>query len=144
MLPILLTASVDTRGMKGAKFSAEERERMYVSTLNYYVDGLSRREGEYQLVFVENSGWQKERIMRQLHRGDNVSVEYLALNPTLFPTEKGKSYNEMLLIDMATERSENVQKAGRFFKVTGRFPILNLGKLLSETINRGGKSTILL
>ena len=56
MLPILLTASVETRGMKGAKFSAREREKMYVDTLNYYISDLSKRKGDFILVFAENSG----------------------------------------------------------------------------------------
>ena len=32
LLPVLMTASVDTHGMKGALFSAAEREKMYVGT----------------------------------------------------------------------------------------------------------------
>ena len=31
MIPLLLTSSIDTRGMKGAMFAAEERERMYAT-----------------------------------------------------------------------------------------------------------------
>ena len=35
-LPILMTASVSTRGMAGADFSDEEREKMYLETLGFY------------------------------------------------------------------------------------------------------------
>lgn len=52
MYPILLTGSVDTRGMKGAEFSAEEREKMYIDTLNYYISDLSKRKDYFILVFA--------------------------------------------------------------------------------------------
>ena len=41
-LPLLLTASISARGMKGACFSDEEREAMYLAALKWY---------------LENSGW---------------------------------------------------------------------------------------
>lgn len=123
--------------MRGAKFDAKERERMYVDTLNFYIDDFGKR-GECQdIVFAENSGWPKESVLSQLHSREGVNVEYIALNPDDFPVERGKSYNESLLLDQITMRSKSVQRAGRFFKLTGRFPIVNLHKLLTE-VNRGG------
>ena len=52
-LPVLLTASISTRGMKGACFSDEERENMYLCTLTFYLNKMSGQ----QFVFAENSGW---------------------------------------------------------------------------------------
>ena len=140
MIPILLTASVDTRGMKGAKFSAEEREKMYVDTLNYYISDLSKRNGNFTLVFAENSGWDKNSILHKLKCATNVSVEYVALQPELFDQTKGKSYNEMLILDQVSASNKSIKDAGGFFKLTGRFPILNLYRLLKEVEkhNRGG------
>lgn len=140
MIPILLTASVDTRGMSGAKFAAAEREQMYVDTLNYYIDDLGKRGGNYELVFAENSGWNKHSILSKLHKADNVFIEYLAIDPVLFDQSKGKGYNEMLLLDIASQQSTTVKDCGAFFKLTGRFPILNLHALLCEVEKRGGKT----
>lgn len=36
-LPILMTASVSTHGMKGACFSDEERYAMYLNSLTHYI-----------------------------------------------------------------------------------------------------------
>lgn len=138
MIPILLTASVDTRGMSGAKFAAREREQMYVNTLNYYIDDLGKRSGDFELVFAENSGWSKQSILSKLHKADNVFIEYLAIDQNLFDQTKGKGYNEMLLLDIASARSTTIQDSGAFFKLTGRFPILNLYDLLTEVERRGG------
>lgn len=141
MLPILLTASVDTRGMKGAKFSAEEREGMYVDTLNYYISNLSKRDGFFTLVFAENSGWNKDSVIGKLKGSTNVKVEYEALQPELFDQTKGKSYNEMLILDLVSASNRSIREAGGFFKLTGRFPILNLYSLMREVEkhNSGGQ-----
>ena len=37
MLPLLMTASVSTKGMKGACFSDTEREQMYLNALSFYI-----------------------------------------------------------------------------------------------------------
>lgn len=138
MIPILLTASVDTRGMKGSKFTAEEREKMYVDTLNYYIKLFGREKRDTTLVFVENSGWSSDSILNQLYKNDKVTIEYLSLVPSDFVQEKGKSYNEMLLIDKAIEKSSSIKDNGCFFKVTGRFPIANLNVLVNEVYKMGG------
>lgn len=132
MIPLLLTASVDTRGMKGAKFTAWEREKMYVDTLNYYISDFSKRKDDFTIVFAENSGWKESSILSKLHKADNVSIEYVALSPEKFDQMKGKSYNEMLMIDLVTECNETIRQKGAFFKLTGRFSILNVYKLLKK------------
>ncbi|WP_288085462.1 hypothetical protein [Xylanibacter rodentium] len=138
MYPILLTGSVDTRGMKGAEFSAEEREKMYIDTLNYYISDLSKRKDYFILVFAENSGWDECRLRKKLDKVNNVRFEYEALSPELFDQTKGKSYNEMLILDLVTERNKSIRDAGGFFKLTGRFPILNLYKLMKEVDKKSG------
>ena len=138
MRPLLLSASIDTRGMKGAMFAAEEREKMYVDTLNFYISKFHRRGIHGQIVFAENSGWPKERVLQQLQETTLVDIEYIALDTEGFIQEKGKSYNELLMMDRAIERSKLIQKANCFFKLTGRFPILNALKLVEEA-ERWGK-----
>lgn len=42
-LPLLMTASVCTRGMINADFTAAEREKMYVEALTFYIEHLLRK-----------------------------------------------------------------------------------------------------
>lgn len=105
---------------------------MYVDTLNFYIEDFSHRPGDFTLVFAENSGWQPSSIMAKLHHADNVHAEYVSLDKNLFNQTKGKSYNEMLLIDLATTKNATIKEQNRFFKVTGRFPIKNLYRLMLE------------
>ncbi|MCM1291733.1 MAG: hypothetical protein NC207_07370 [Bacteroides sp.] len=133
-LPILMTASISTRGMVGACFSDEERYRMYLGTLHYYINEffIDKHMEEVRLVFVDNSGWDLSQLKGNLADSyglETVSenVEFLSLEPEWFDVSKGKGYNELLMINIAVERSRFIGRAGAFFKVTGRYPIYNLG-----------------
>lgn len=139
-LPLLMTASVSTRGMKCACFTDEERERMYIETLQYYNSLIW--EEKQTIIFVDNSGWNLERIEQHVIPKKNVEIEYISLSPDIFDISKGKGYNELLLINKAIEQNDSIKKIGGFVKVTGRYPIYNIQFFLKRMNNyilkRGG------
>jgi len=130
-LPVLMTASVDTRGMKGADFSAQERERMYLDTIRHYLSdqALGHRR---KFIFAENSGWDLESMGSKLGPMADDRVEFVALDPLEFDISRGKGWNEFRLISRTVERSEVIRTAGAFLKVTGRYPVFNLAHCLRE------------
>lgn len=142
-LPILMTASVSTRGMIGADFSDAEREKMYLETLAYYIKEFISGDKPRHIVFVENSGWNLDAYKKKLPRViDDAIIEFIALNPDDFDVSKGKGYNELILINQAIERSPVIKGVGAFMKVTGRYPIYNLGYFLNQAdrfIQDGGQ-----
>lgn len=143
-IPLVLTASVDPRGMRSAMFSIPEREKMYVNTLNYYIRYFGKYPKDtFSIIFVENSGWDLNRILDQLHRKPNVNIEMLSLSPNLFCQEHGKGYNEMLLLDLCVQDNKTIAKYGAFFKATGRFPIYNIRKLMRECVQKHNFSLIM-
>ena len=129
-LPIVMTASVSTRGMKGADFSDVEREKMYLETLEYYLRDFSGR----KIVFVENSGWDLVAFKTKVKVAATAlaRVEFLSLDPDEFDVSKGKGYNELQMISKAILRSSAIRATGAFMKVTGRYPIYNLGYYLER------------
>ena len=135
-MPLLMTASVSTRGMRFALFSNEEREDMYVEALTYYIEHLLPRSAEQTIVFAENSGWDLDRIKRRLPNYDEDRIEFISLHPDEFDISKGKGYNELLLINKTIELSEHISKAGAFFKVTGRYPIHNIAYLMRDASHK--------
>lgn len=142
-IPVLMTASVSTRGMVGACFSDTEREEMYIGALSYYIQHLLPQNKEQRIVFAENSGWDLCSFKHKLPEYDKSRIEFISLDPELFDISKGKGYNELLLINQTIEQSEFIRKAGAFFKVTGRYPIYNLGYFVRKAsyaiLNRGIK-----
>lgn len=126
-IPILLTATIDPQGMQGATFSVEERAAMYVDALQFYiktlVDGPQPR-----IVFAENSH-SLAVVQRQV---DSPMVEWVDASGDEYDQSRGKGYNETWLIRKAIAKSDTIQKAGCFFKVTGRLKVLNINALLQE------------
>ena len=131
-IPLLMTASVSTRGMKGACFSDEEREMMYVSALSFYIDNLLLSDNRYTIVFADNSGWDLNRIIAKVPDYDKERIEFISLSPDEFDISKGKGYNELLLISKAIEKSVLIKNSGCFFKVTGRYPIYNIRRFIDK------------
>ena len=136
-IPLLMTASVDTLGMKWACFSPKERYPMYLDAMTFYISVVYGQIEGVKIVFVENSGWDLTSFHDDLSRqfGSEIvdeRVEFIALDPQLFDITKGKGYNELLLINHAIERSATIRQAGYFFKVTGRYPIFNAARFLKD------------
>ena len=71
LIPLLMTASVSTRGMKGACFSDEQREQMYLETLRYYLETLPE---DQPIVFADNSGWGLEVFGKKVEDSGKCEV----------------------------------------------------------------------
>lgn len=140
-IPVLLTATVNPQGMKGANFDPKEREAMYIDALRFYAEkGLS-------VVFAENSGFLTQNsqiIFTQRSKGTKnntqiftdtslyENVEFVDVSGPEYDQSRGKGYNETILLHKAVMKSKKIQEAGCFFKITGRLKVLNIETLLRE------------
>lgn len=112
---------------------------MYISTLRFY----SRKLPDQPLVFTDNSGWDLGRIKSALPEKYLRKIEFLSVGPDGFDISRGKGYNEVLLIERALERSVYLRESPGFLKVTGRYPVFNIGYFLdaaSREILEKGKA----
>lgn len=140
-IPLLLTATVNPQGMKGANFDPKEREAMYLDALKFYAEkGLS-------VVFAENSDFLTQNsqiIFTQRSKGTKKNtefsydtslfenVEFVDVSGPEYDQSRGKGYNETILLHKAVIKSKKIQEAGCFFKITGRLKVLNIEALLRE------------
>lgn len=131
--PLVMTATIDTKGMQDLSVSdADEREGQYRDTLNFYL----QRRWVKEIVFVENSGHDLTCFYEMAKMHPAVKTEVISCSMNDYPRELGKSYGEMRLLDYVMDNSKAVARSGGFIKVTGRFPFLNLDKLLLEANRR--------
>jgi len=132
--------------MVGACFSDEERYEMYLMTLHYYIREffIRKQKNKYidtvKLVFSDNSGWDLTQLKNDLTDSYSLEVvekniEFISLAPELFDISKGKGYNELLMINLAVASSKFIKNSDAFFKVTGRYPIYNLGYFHKTALN---------
>lgn len=127
-IPILLTATVNPQGMKGANFDVAERIEMYKDALRFYAEkGL-------KVVFAENSGFiNLSQIAQSIKECfDCENVEFVDVSGPEYDQSRGKGYNETILLHKAVNASKFVREAGCFFKITGRLKVLNIEKLQEE------------
>lgn len=125
MIPILLTATVNPHGMKGASFSVEERARMYAEAVAFYLQKLP---AAHSIVFAENSG----SIESVKTKVDDIRVEWLDVSNADYDINRGKGYNETILISQAVTKSKCIAQSRCFFKITGRLKLLNINSMLKE------------
>lgn len=131
--PLVMTATIDTKGMNDLSVSdASERERQYRDTFSFYL----QRGWVKEIVFIENSGYDLTCFHELAKAYPAVKAEIISCSLNDYPRELGKSYGELRLLDYVVENSKAVAQAGGFIKVTGRFPFLNLDKLLIEAERR--------
>lgn len=126
---ILMTASISTRGMKGAFFTDSQREKMYLDTISYYCNTFEKKTIKPNIIFAENSDWDLSYIKKQIFYSN---IEYISLPSSEFDISKGKGYNEFLLIDKTLEKSNFLKNGNGFIKVTGRYPILNINTFIKN------------
>ena len=131
--PLVMTAAINPKGMGGLSVNdAEARAAQYAATLEFYLAEPAVR----RIVFADNSGYDLARFRELAARHPDTEVEFLSVDGNDYPRHLGKSYGELLILDTIAARSRLVQEAGGFAKVTGRFPILNLARLLREAERR--------
>lgn len=129
-IPILLTATVNPQGMKGANFAPQERVEMYIDALRFYAEkGL-------KVVFAENSN-EIEQFQVSCSKAQipTANVEFVDVSGPEYDQSRGKGYNETILLHKAVNASKFVQEAGCFFKITGRLKVLSIESLLKECEN---------
>lgn len=131
--PLVMTAAIDTKGMSGVSVQdVKERAGQYLGTLQFYLQNSAVT----RIVFVDNSGYALDEFEALVSRYPDKQVELLSCDLNDYPRHLGKSYGELRVLDYVADHSKLVTEAGGYFKATGRFPILNLGRLIDEAKRR--------
>ncbi len=133
---LLMTSAIDHRGCVASLFDPKTRERQYKHALRCVCRTL-RKGPIQQVVYCDNSGRSLDSF-RALVPTDLVGqIEFVSLSPELFDPSKGKSWNEMLAIDLVMDESAFLRTGDPLvIKQTGRYPILNLSRIAFDIASR--------
>lgn len=128
-LAILLTATVKVQ-VVGGNFSVKERAVMYSSALRYYANKIGKK---YPIVFLENSDYDLSELKKEFN--DKLDIEWIQLRPNEklpFNPQKGKSFNEYLMIKEGVLRPKKLKECTHFLKITGRYAMVNILTITRE------------
>ena len=126
---LVLTATINPKGMPDSPFSVSDRMSQYIDALVYYAKQYPHL---HSIVFAENSGHDLAPIRQVVKAYTNVC--FLSFGENDFPRERGKGYGELKLLcdcfDCATYPDTPL-----FIKITGRLKVLNLDRIFSHYNN---------
>lgn len=135
-MPILLITATVTpppAATKLGRIDPKARLADYEDALAFYLDRLA--DGVFDsIVFVENSASDVDSLKALVIRaGLTERVEFVSFYGLDYPSEYGRAYGEMRLIDHAMAVSTKIGAAAldeMVWKVTGRYVVLNVGALV--------------
>lgn len=132
---LLLTAAIDARNGAACLFTESERYRQYLHSFRWYMRFLKRHSDICRgILFCENSEADLTEFKKVVPEALSDRVEFISLPREGFRPEKGKSYNEMRTIDLSLAKSSLLGDEDVFVKLTGRYPVRNLSRLLSDLV----------
>lgn len=132
---ILLTGCIEPGGMQFTSLQNPVlRKAQYVAAIHYYLQQTT-----CHVLFVENSGQDISPEFKdspQRHR-----LEFLTFHGNDFDKSLGKGYGEMLILEYALKHSAFMAQSIFICKITGRYKMLNIRKLLDFYME--GKSQLM-
>ena len=86
------------------------------------------------IVFCENSGYDLSCLRKV--PSHNKKVEFLSFDGQGFSSHLGKGYGEMRIVSYALSNSELIASNNRIIKVTGRYYIRNINRIIKGITQR--------
>lgn len=130
MKSILLTGTIKPKNIiHTTLLDYKLREIQYLNTIDFFLNNT-----KFPIIFAENSNYSdnlKNHFKRQIECGRLEILSYYGLN---FSENLGKGYGEMDIIEYTLENSKLIKLSSHIFKVTGRYQILNFGRLSKYAI----------
>lgn len=123
---ILLTACIRPMGTPHVgRPDFSDRENDYINAFEFYI-----KQG-FPIVFIENSDTVSKRITELA--ADYNDFEYHTF--TTLESIKGKGHGEKEILDYAIVHSNLIKESEWIVKITGRYKVLNIKRLIKEVEN---------
>ncbi|NJO18404.1 MAG: hypothetical protein HC877_22520 [Thioploca sp.] len=124
-----ITPPKDALNLK--RIDPNQRENDYAEALKYYLSIPEQYVNK--IIFAENSNSDLSRLKKLVNdTPHNKTVEFIEyLDGNNFPSYYGRGYGELKLIDYAVDNSKILTEEDVIWKVTGRYKLLNIIKLIN-------------
>jgi hypothetical protein len=120
---ILLTGCINPMGMSFTKLQNPDIRRVqYIDAIKFYL-----KTTDNVIVFVENSG---NDISGEFDQQDRLEI--ITFSGNNYDNVLGKGYGEMLILKYAFENSSFIKRNSSICKITGRYKVLNVNRILQS------------
>lgn len=103
------------------------RKLQYIESLLFYLKNTN-----YKIVFVDNSGYNILKDLKELDNSYKVRLECLCFKVIDYDKNKGKGYGEMLILNYAFKHSRLICSYDYIVKITGRIIVNNIVSIISK------------
>ncbi len=125
-ISIFLTASINpSTTFRLKRTDPAVREQDYASVIEKLHQSV-----KYPIVFCDSSNYKSKKISDLFNK--NKLSEIVEYHRKPFPPQYGKGYEEMLLMKHALSQSAVLKQSDFIVKITGRYYIKNLNKIISS------------
>ncbi len=135
---VLMTATITPpkNAVALKRVDCKQRENDYAEALKYYLSIPDQYVD--RIIFAENSNSDLSNLKKVVNdTSHNKTVEFLEYkNGNNFPPQYGRGYGELKLIDYAVDNSKILTEDDFIWKVTGRYKLLNIIKLIKTQPKR--------
>lgn len=125
---LILTCTVDVNGVEQmARADPVKRLDDYIKTFKLWIENPYIE----NIIFTENSGYDLNEfyeISKSIKH--NKNIEFLSFNKNNYPRSLGKGYGEYLTLKEVVQNSKQLCVTKRFLKITGRYYIENIKKII--------------
>ena len=129
---VLMTATITPpkEALYLKRIDPNQRENDYAEALKYYLSIPEQYVSK--IIFAENSNSDLSRLKKLVNdTPHNKTVEFIEYRDgNNFPPYYGRGYGELKLIDYAVDNSKILTEEDVIWKVTGRYKLLNIIKLI--------------
>jgi hypothetical protein len=111
-----------------ARSNPDERINDYKESLRCWIENKAVQ----NIIFIENSGFDLS-VFREIANQaiPKKNIEFISVQKNDFPRRFGKGYGEILTLIELLNRSNQIRETKRFIKVTGRYYIKNIEKIIN-------------
>lgn len=126
---ILLTGTVKPGNMSYTQLKdPKERYTQYINAIKFWLEYT-----KLKVIFVENSNTDVSKYFKSYI--DSNRLEILTFQGNDFDRNLGKGYGELVCLEYAYQKSNNLRNADIVFKITGRHKVLNFNTFLNHYLN---------
>lgn len=125
---ILLTACIRPEIIFKTKLlDSNIRKEQYEDALKYYLNSTF-----FDILFIDNSGVNLSEEFKDFI--ESGRLEIICFNGQNYPSELGKGFGEMGILEYAMQYSSKIDENTCLVKITGRLKLLNINILLNKVM----------
>jgi len=126
---LVITSSVYVSAPNTSLTDAKQREMQYIDSISFFI----KESPMTKIIVCDNSGYRYPQSLYSMAALQHKKIELLSFNGNKeLVARYGKGYGEGEILEFVLSNSELIKQVEGFLKITGRFKLVNITRLLQH------------